>query len=156
MVVLGLLILLVALALGTLLVMGAGSPDVAAQDVEISLYDTVQVTLNPLALVLAGMAVMFLAWLGLVLIRSALTRKARLRRERKEEARLAQQRQAAALREREAAERDHEAKLKEQRMATETARERAEVAEEEAGRAPAADRDRHVGDRRDHDRGPRA
>lgn len=140
MVVLGLLILLVALALGTLLVVGTSTPEVAAQDVEISLLDTVQLTLNPLALVIAGMVVMFLAWLGLVLIRSALNRKARARRERKEEARLAQQRRADAERAQAERDRQHEEQLKEQRMATETARERAEVAEDEARRAHPDDR----------------
>lgn len=140
MVVLGLLILLVALALGTLLIIGTGTPEVAAQDVKISLLDTVQLTLNPMALVIAGMVVMFLAWLGLVLIRSALNRKARARRERKEEARLAQQRRADAERERAERDRQHEEQLKEQRMATETARERAEVAEEDARRAHPEDR----------------
>lgn len=140
MVILGLLILLVAIALGTLLVIGTSTPEVAAQDVEISLLDTVQLTLNPMALVIAGMVAMFLAWLGLVLIRSALNRKARARRERKEEGRLAQQRRTDAERDRAERDRQHEEQLKEQRMATETARERAEVAEQEARRSHPEDR----------------
>lgn len=138
MVVLGLIILVVAILVGVVLVMGTGSPDVAGQKVDISLLDTVTVSLNPLALVVAGMAVMFLAWLGLVLMRSALARKARLRRERKDLEREAQHRraedEAARVREREELDRQHERELHDQHLATETARERAAVAEEDARR----------------------
>ena len=43
------------------------------------------INLNPLTLVIAGMLTMLLLWLGLVMIKAALTRKAKQRRLRKEQ-----------------------------------------------------------------------
>ena len=80
MVILGLILVLVALALGAALLMGTSAPEVSGQDVDIRLFDTVTINLNPLTLVIVGMLTMLLLWLGLVLIKWALTRKARARR----------------------------------------------------------------------------
>lgn len=146
MVILGLILVLLALALGAALVYGTQDPSVSSQDVDIQLFDAVTITLDPLLLVLAGMATMFLFWLGLVLIRSALARKQRLRRERKLQAQEARERQALQEREREEErererlaaqerERDYERQLHDQRLSTEAARERAEVAESRSGTA---------------------
>lgn len=129
MVILGLILVLVALALGAGLLLGTQAPDIAGQDVDIQLFDAVTITLDPLALVVAGMATMLLLWVGLVLIKAALTRRARRRRLRKEQELASRQR----LAEQEAAHRDEVARrdreLEEQRVSTEIARERAEVAE---------------------------
>lgn len=83
MVVLGLVLVLLALLLGAALITGTSAPETVGQDVDITVLDTVTFTLNPLTLVVSGMIVMFLLWLGLVLIKTTLARKARLRRERK-------------------------------------------------------------------------
>lgn len=83
MVVLGLVLVLLALLLGAALITGTSAPETVGQDVDITVLDTVTFTLNPLTLVVSGMVVMFLLWLGLVLIKTTLARKARLRRERK-------------------------------------------------------------------------
>lgn len=129
MVILGLILVLVALALGAALLLGTQAPDVAGQDVDIKLFDAVTITLDPLALVVAGMATMLLLWLGLVLIKAALTRRTRQRRQRKEQELAAKQRLAdqEAAHHEEVARRDRE--LQDQRVSTEIARERAEVAE---------------------------
>lgn len=129
MVILGLILVLVAIALGAALLVGTQAPDVAGQDVDIKLFEVVTISLDPLTLVIAGMLTMLLLWLGLVLIKWALTRRAKQRRLRKEQEvqardRLAQQ--EAAHRD-EVARRDRE--LQDQRTSTEIARERAEVAE---------------------------
>lgn len=83
MVVLGLVLVLLALLLGAALIAGTSAPGTVGQDIDIHLLDTVTFTLDPLTLVVAGMLVMFLLWLGMVLIKTTLARKARLRRERK-------------------------------------------------------------------------
>lgn len=98
MVILGLILVLVALLLGAALITGASAPGTVSQDVEIHV-GALSLNLNPLTLVIAGMAVMFLLWLGLVLIKVTLARKARLRRERK-----SAEREARERREREEAE----------------------------------------------------
>lgn len=140
MVILGLILLLLALALGAALVLGTQAPEVAGQDVDIRLFDAVTISLNPLTLVLAGMATMFLFWLGLMLIRAALERKARLRRERKMQEQQARERQDALQREREDERQAYERQLEDQRLSTQAARERAEVAEARSAR-PIADVD---------------
>ncbi|WEV76790.1 hypothetical protein O9K63_09245 [Janibacter cremeus] len=83
MVVLGLVLVLLALLLGAALITGTSAPETVGQDVDVHVLDAVTFTLNPLTLVISGMVVMFLLWLGLVLIKTTLARKARLRRERK-------------------------------------------------------------------------
>ena len=108
MVILGLLLVLLALVVGAALITGTSAPEVSGQDVDIQLLDTVTITLNPLTLVIAGMAAMFVLWLGLVITKAALARKARLRRERK-----ATEAEARELRERQAAEDAERARLAE-------------------------------------------
>ena len=108
MVILGLLLILLALVVGAALITGTSAPEVSGQDVDIQLLDTVTITLNPLTLVIAGMAAMFVLWLGLVITKAALARKARLRRERK-----ATEAEARELRERQAAEDAERARLAE-------------------------------------------
>lgn len=108
MVILGILLVLLALLVGAALIIGTSAPDVADQDVDIQLFDAVTINLDPLTMVIAGMAAMFLLWLGLVLIKTALTRKARLRRERK-----VAEAEARGRREREAAEAAERARLEE-------------------------------------------
>lgn len=129
MVILGLILVLIALALGAGLIMGTSAPGMSGQDVDIKLFDAVTINLNPLTLVVAGMATMLLLWLGLVLIKATLTRKAKQRRLRKEqaaEARERQEQQELAHRD-EVAQRERD--LEDQRVSTEIARERAEAAE---------------------------
>ena len=129
MVILGLILVLIALALGAALLMGTSAPEVSGQDVDISLFDAVTIALNPLTLLIAGMATMLLLWLGLVLIKWTLARKAKQRRLRKEQAGEARERQARleAEHQEEIARRERE--LEDQRVSTEIARERAAVAE---------------------------
>lgn len=129
MVILGLILVLIAVAIGAALLLGTQAPEVSGQEVDIRLFDAVTINLNPLTLVIAGMLTMLLLWLGLVMIKAALTRKAKQRRLRKEQEaeskrRLAEQEAAhqQELRERERA-------IEDQRVSTEIARERAEVAE---------------------------
>lgn len=124
MVILGLILLLVALGIGAVLIIGTQAPHTAKDPVDIRLLDTVTVSLDPLMLVLAGMATMFLFWLGLVLIKTSLARKQRLRRERKQQERDAQERQS--LREREIEDergRDHERPPHDRQLSTGAPRE---------------------------------
>lgn len=129
MVILGLILVLIALAVGAALLTGTSAPEVSGQDVDISLFDAVTIALNPLTLVIAGMATMLVLWLGLVLIKWALARTARRRRLRKEQEAAAKDR----LAQQEAAHQEQlrlrEKELEDQRTSTEIARERAEVAE---------------------------
>lgn len=129
MVILGLILVLVALALGAALLMGTSAPEVSGQDVDIRLFDTVTINLNPLTLVIVGMLTMLLLWLGLVLIKAALTRKAKQRRLRKEQAAEARERQARLEAEHQEDIAQRERELEDQRTSTEIARERAEAAE---------------------------
>lgn len=156
MIALGLLILLIAIALGVLLVIGASSPEVAGQKVDFSLFDTVHLTLSPLALIIAGMVVATLAWLGLLLIRSAMARKARRRRERKAEERAAQDRRAAAERareqEREDLERRRSTELGDEQLATGTGRQRPQVAQDDTRWAGSGERTQPLGTRDATDR----
>ena len=133
MVILGLLLILLALVVGAALITGTSAPEVSGQDVDIQLLDTVTITLNPLTLVIAGMAAMFVLWLGLVITKAALARKARLRRERK-----ATEAEARELRERQAAEdaerarlAEGERQLEERRLAEEQRRTEEQRAAEE-------------------------
>ena len=120
MVILGLILVLIAVAIGAALLLGTQAPEVSGQEVDIRLFDAVTINLNPLTLVIAGMLTMLLLWLGLVMIKAALTRKAKQRRLRKEQE--AESKRRLLLRERERA-------IEDQRVSTEIARERAEVAE---------------------------
>lgn len=97
MVILGLLVVLLALLLGAALVAGALSPDARNQELDISLFDTVTISLSPLALIVAGMVAMLLLWLGLWMIKSALARRQRRRRDRKEHERLEAERDRERL-----------------------------------------------------------
>ncbi|UUZ44239.2 hypothetical protein LP422_17235 [Janibacter limosus] len=129
MVILGLILVLVAPALGAALLMGTSAPEVSGQDVDIRLFDTVTINLNPLTPVIVGMLTMLLLWLGLVLIKWALTRKARARRLRKEQAAEAREagRGSRPSTGEEIARRERDPE--DQRTSTEIARERAEAAE---------------------------
>lgn len=143
MVIIGILVVLLAIALGIAVLYGTSTLD----DVEIDAWDTVAVTVSPLVLVIVGMVAMFLFFVGLAMIRSALARKQRLRRERKEQERQAKERQAAHEQQladqreqerlaHEQRERDYEQQLHDQKLSTQAARERAAVAEQEAGTRP--------------------
>lgn len=125
MVILGLLLVLVAIAVAAIIIIGTNNPDVAAQAVDIDLLN-VTIRLTPLELLLTGMGVMFVFWLGLVIMREALARKARARRERKDaetEARSRQEElQRKAEEEREAAEAERQAAERERAAAEEEAR----------------------------------
>lgn len=105
MVILGILLVLIAVALGAALIAGTSTPGVAGQTVDISFFDTVTISVDPLTLVVAGMVAMFLLWLGLVLIKTTLTRKARARKQRKEQETAARQRQVQREHERPTAQR---------------------------------------------------
>lgn len=147
MILLGLLLVLLAGAAAYLLVIGVSSLD-ATIAISVPLGT---INLPPLALLLTGMAVISLFWLGWVLLRTGIKRGARARREAKEtqatlkaEAAAAElrarnevtARESAVARERQIREEeaarfkaDADARVAEQHLATETARARAEVAE---------------------------
>lgn len=80
MILLGLILIVVAVGIGTLLVL-ATQPLTEPVALEAA---GLQVSVLPLALLIAGAAVLLLFWLGLVMIRSSVRRKARRRRETKE------------------------------------------------------------------------
>lgn len=92
MVIIGLILVLVALAIGAALLLGTSGPEASAQEVDISLLDSVTITFDPLTLVVGGMVSMFLLWLGLVLIKTTLARKARARKQRKRDEAAARER----------------------------------------------------------------
>lgn len=123
MVVLGIVIVLIALLIGAALLMGTTGPEVTGQEVALRLFDVVTIDVPPAALVIGGMIAMFLLWLGLVLIKTTLTRKAKVRRLRKQ--------QAAEARERQEHE-EHLRREEERRTATER--------EQQVGREEAIDR----------------
>ncbi|WP_338748642.1 hypothetical protein [Janibacter alittae] len=124
MVILGLVLVLLALLLGAALIMGTAAPETVGQDIDLHVLDAVTFTLDPLSLVIAGMVVMFLLWLGLVMIKTTLARNARLRRERKS-AELAdrerREREEAAAAE-QARDEEGERQLEERRLAEERRR----------------------------------
>lgn len=135
MVILGIVLVLLALLLGAALITGTSAPETVGQDVEIHV-GALALTLNPLTLVIAGMAVMFLLWLGLVLIKVTIARKARLRRERKAaelEARERREREEAEAAER-ARHEEGERQLEERRVEEE--RRRGEAAATRPAAAP--------------------
>ncbi len=165
MVILGLLIILVAIAAGAVVYLGAASlSDTFTFDVL-----GAQVTTNPLGFVLGSAVVVLLLWLGWSIVRVGMRRNARRRRDHKEAERQAEierteaeqrrgeelaarERELQEERDRAQAEADRlraeaDARLEEQHMATETARQRAQVAEDElksredtnATRAPEGD-----------------
>lgn len=94
MVILGIVLVLVALVLGAALLVGTSAPEVAGQEIDIQLLDAVTINLDPLTLVIAGMVTMFLLWLGLVLIKTTLTRNAKQRRARKQQETAARERRS--------------------------------------------------------------
>ena len=106
MIVLGLILIVLAVAAGVLLFM-ATAP--LTDPVELEALG-VKAEVLPLALLIAGAAVLLLLWLGLVMIRGSVRRKARRRREAKE---LERQAQAEAE-----ARRNAEARAEEARTAT--------------------------------------
>lgn len=106
MIVLGLILIVLAVAAGVLLFM-ATAP--LTDPVELEALG-VKAEVLPLALLVAGAAVLLLLWLGLVMIRGSVRRKTRRRREAKE---LERQAQAEAE-----ARRDAEARAAEARTAT--------------------------------------
>lgn len=147
MILIGLLLIVVAAAVGTLLVIGTQH---IADTTDIHVLGGT-LGLPPLALVVAGAVTISIFWLGWVLLRGGIKRASRRRQEAKETARQAEADRVAqerkmqdefAQRERDLAEerRRHEEetqalrrqadeRVAEQHLATETARKRAEVAE---------------------------
>ena len=153
MILIGLLLILLAAAVGTLLFIGT-QQITDTTDIDI-LGGTGTLGLPPLALLIAGALTISIFWLGWALLRSGIRRSSKRRARAKEQARVAEEERAArerqlqddfATRERELAEerRRHEAetaslrqqsdeRVAEQHLATETARKRAEVAERKLG-----------------------
>lgn len=162
MIIIGLILVLLAIAAGILLFEGTSQ---LTDGVTIDVFGGT-ITLPPLALLITGAAVITVFWLGWVLMRQGMKRGARRRRAAKEEAALADQRRVDnerkmqedfAQRERQLAEerRQHEEETaalrrqtEEQHLSTEEARRRAEIAEAEAGRARTSttDASRDLGD----------
>lgn len=109
MIVLGLILIVLAVAAGALLFV-ATQP--LTDPVELEAVG-VQATVLPLVLLIAGAAVMLLLWMGLVMIRGSVRRKTRRRREAKELERQAEReaeaRQAAEARAEEARVAQHRA-----------------------------------------------
>jgi len=86
---LGLIIVLLALAAGTLLYLATQN---LSDPIELEAAGFA-ISATPLALLIAGAAVMLILWLGLAMIRGSLRRKTRRRREAKEAARAAENEQ---------------------------------------------------------------
>ncbi|KGN38330.1 hypothetical protein [Knoellia subterranea] len=150
MIILGLILVLFAIAAGILLYEGTSQ---LTDGVDIDVLGG-SISLPPLLLLVTGAAVITVFWLGWVLMRSGFKRSARRRREAKEEAALAEQQrldrerqmqEEFAQRERQLAEerrrheeetealrREADAKVQEQHLSTEEARRRAEIAEAES------------------------
>lgn len=143
MIILGLILVLLAVAAGIVLFEGTSA---LTDGVDFDVLGGT-VSLPPLALLITGAAVVSLLWLGVALMRLGFRQSARRRRKLKEEVALAEQRRVDderrmqedfAQRERQLAEerRQHEAETadlkrqaEEQHVSTEEARRRAEVAE---------------------------
>ena len=147
MVIIGIIVVLVALALGVALILGTSN--LSGQKIEIDFFDPVVVTVTPLILVVGGMLTMLLLLIGLATVRSALARKQRLRKERKARDQQAKEQQVAhdqlveqdRERERlahEERERQYQQELEEQKRAAQAERERAEIAERQTGAQPVA------------------
>ncbi len=81
MILLGLILILIAAGAGVLLVMGAMD---MTDSIQLAMPLDTTLNVRPLGLLIAGAAVMFLLWLGFVMIRGSVRRKARRRREAKE------------------------------------------------------------------------
>ena len=97
MILLGLILIVVAALAGTVLFLAAQP---LTEPIELVAFG-VRASMLPVALLIAGAAVMLLLWLGLAMVRASLRRGARRRREAKELQRQAE-REAAARREAEA------------------------------------------------------
>ena len=160
MIILGLILVLLAVAAGILLFEGTRA---LTDGVDIDVLNGT-VSLPPLALLITGAAVITIFWLGWALMRAGIRRGSRRRREAKEQAALAEQRRVDderrmqeefAQHERKLAEerqrreqetadlrRDADERVEEQHLSTEEARRRAEIAE-----AQNADGS-HISDRR--------
>ena len=147
MIILGLILVLLAVAAGILLFSGTAQ---LTDSVDIDVLGGT-ISLPPLALLITGAAVISVFWLGWALMRSGIKRSSRRRRAAKEEAAAAEQRrrdderrmqEEFAQRERQLAEerrrhaeettalrRESDERVDEQHLSTEEARRRAEVAE---------------------------
>lgn len=146
MILFGLILIILALAGGAFLFIGTSS---LSDKVDITVLG-ITVSLPPLALVVAGALAVLLLWLGWAVLRAGTKRSTRQRRDAKEQSRLAKEQDAAkekewaAERERVAREQEQnqataDEKLRDQRLATETARQRAEVAERRNGEGSTSD-----------------
>ena len=147
MIILGLILIVLALAAGLFLFVGTTALDPIHLEVLGQTY-----SMSPLALVIAGAVAMTLLWWGWALVRMGTRRRVRKSREAKEAARQAELDRAARekenqakwereLRDRERQVRDSEARLQDQKLSTNEARRRAEVAEgkslgQDRGEAP--------------------
>lgn len=147
MIILGLILIVLALAAGLFLFVGTTALDPIQLEVLGQTY-----SMSPLALVIAGAVAMTLLWWGWALVRMGTRRRVRKSREAKEAARQAELDRAARekenqakwereLRDRERQVRDSEARLQDQKLSTNEARRRAEVAEgkslgQDRGEAP--------------------
>ena len=109
MVLIGLLFVLVAIAAAVLLVMGALPIDTTSS-LEPGIF---KFELTPLALLIAGAAVMLLLWLGLGMIRGSVKRRRRPAREAKETQRRAELEESIRADERARAEETHQGALAE-------------------------------------------
>lgn len=147
MIILGLILIVLALAGALFLFVGTSALDPIQLEVLNQSY-----SMSPLALVIAGAVAMTLLWWGWALVRIGTRRRVRKSREAKEAARQAELDRAARekenqakwereLRERERQVRETEARLAEQRISTSEARKRAEVAEHKVdeGSAPSSE-----------------
>lgn len=154
MILIGLLLIVLAAAVGTLLFLGT-QQITDTTDIQV-LGGTIG--LPPLALLIAGAVTISIFWLGWALLRGGIRRSSRRRAERKEEAKLAEEERVAreqkmqqefAERERQLADerrrheeeaaqlrREADERVREQHLATETARQRAEVAERKLSDTP--------------------
>jgi membrane protein involved in colicin uptake len=150
-IILGLILVLAAIAAGILLFEGTSR---LTDGVDIDIIGGGTISLPPLALLITGAAVISVFWLGWALLRHGMKRGARRRRAAKEEAALTEQRRVEnerkmqeefAQRERQITEerrrheeetstlrRESDARVEEQHLSTEEARRRAEIAEAQA------------------------
>jgi type VI protein secretion system component VasK len=135
MIILGLILIVLALAAALFLFAGTSALDTITLDVLDQTY-----AMSPLALVIAGAVTMTLLWWGWALVRMGTQRRVRKSREAKEAARQAELDREARekenqakwereLRDRERKVRESEARLADQKISTSEARKRAEVAE---------------------------
>ena len=90
MILIGLLLVLVAVAGGAAIFVGTSSMTGQADKIDITVLG-VTVSMPPLSLAVAGALVVLLLWLGWAVLRGGAKRSARLRREAKEQARIARE-----------------------------------------------------------------